>query len=260
MIRYIFSVSTGRAGSHYLSEIFAHVDGCVSAHEPAPVMNGAPMRAFLAGDPRPLERLIPEKLAAIDRARRRGRIYVETNHCFIKGFGWLLLNHLPAREVGVVVLHRDPAQIKASLHRNRCTPLMRKGDRWMITPAARPRLVPLPGGFSHPMLRFYAYRAASRLLASRLVGRVAGGRPVDIPSIHRYADALLDWYLAETRARWEAFQRKHPDVRSIEVDLDQLNTIDGITAMLDAFGLVAKRTIHDVIGRKTNTKSQKRAH
>jgi hypothetical protein len=257
-IRYVFSVSTGRAGSHYLSEIFRHVEGCVSEHEPEPIMNGRAMRSFLAGDPRRLERLMPEKLAAIQRARGDAAVYVETNHCFIKGFGWLLPDHLPQDQIGVIVLRRDPAKIRASFSRALCTPFLPGGDDWIITPTARPHHVPLPEGFSFPMARFHAYRLASRTVARPgIVRRLTGGRMNVIPSIQRYEQALLDWYIVETYARWEAYRRLFPQVLDVDVDVDDLNTFDGVSAMLARLGLVPAPSLAGVLGRRTNEKPGK---
>jgi hypothetical protein len=261
-VRYIFSVSTGRAGSNYLAELFGHVDRCVAEHEPRPILNDRPMRAFLAGDPTALERLMPAKVAAIRRAMvaASATTYVETNHCFIKGFGWLLPELLPEDELGVVVLRRDPARIKASLSRILCTPFLPAGDQWMITPAARPHFVPLPPEFSFPMARFHAYRLASRtIFRPGIVRRATAGRMNVIPPIKRYEDALLDWYIAEIEARWQAYRVQFPKVTAVEVDVDELNTPDGVAAMMARFGLAPKDSIREVLGRATNTKAHKRA-
>ncbi len=261
-VRYIFSVSTGRAGSNYLAELFRHVDGCVAEHEPRPVLNDRPMRAFLAGDPGPLEALMPHKVAAIERAlaAARARIYVETNHCFIKGFGWLLPRYLPEAELGVIRLRRDPEKIKASLSRVLCTPFLPPGDQWMITPAARPHYTPLPAEFAFPMARFHAYRIASRtVLRPGIVRRVTRGAMQVIPPIRRYEQALIDWYIAEVEARWQAFRQQFPRITTVEVDVDDLNTRAGVAAMMAPFGLAPAASIAGVLGQATNTKSHKQA-
>jgi len=255
MTRYLFSVNPGRAGSHYLSELFRHADGCVSEHEPLPKLNGAPMRSFLAGDPRPLERLIPEKVAAIEKARG-DRVYVETNHCFIKGFGWLLPRYLPESEIGVIVLRRDPNKVSASLSRLLCTPFLRLGDQWLITPQAQPHYTPLPAGFSLPRVRFYLYRAISRTVGRPgIIRRATRGRMQVLPPIKKYELALLNWYVAETYARWDAYQRRFPAVRSVDVNLEDLNAFDHVSGLFASFGLTPRPSIHQVIGHPTNLKA-----
>ena len=258
-VRYIFSVSTGRAGSNYLCELFRHVEGCVAEHEPEPKLHADPMRAFLAGDAAPLEARMADKVASIERIRGDARVYVETNHTFIKGFGWLLPGRIPEDEIGVVVLHRDPAKIRASMHRVLCTPFLPAGDQWMITPLAKPHHVPLPREFSFPMLRFHAYRLASRTFARPgVVRRLTRGKRTVLPAIQRYEEALIDWYIAETAARWTAYKARFPRVTSFECDVESLNTAEGVAAMLAPFGLVAKPSIAGVLGQPTNTKPEKR--
>lgn len=261
MIRYIFSVSTGRAGSHYLSEIFRHVDGCVSEHEPAPKLNAAPMRAFLAGDRAPMAALMPSKIASIQERLGSQRLYVETNHCFIKGFGWFIPDYLPHDEIGVIALHRPADKIKSSMNRVLCTPFLPAGDQWMITPEATPHHVPLPPEFSFPMARFHLYRWLSRTVARPgIVRRVTRGRMNVPPAIRRYQDALVEWYIAETDARWQEYKRTFPRIRTIDVELDELNSLDGIRRLLATFDLEPNATIESVLGHATNTKSDKRAH
>ncbi len=259
MIRYIFSVSTGRAGSHYLSELFRHVDGCVSEHEPTPKLNADPMRAYLAGDPSLLEKQMPAKIDAIER-RRAGQVYVETNHCFIKGFGWLLPRYIPEDQIGVIVLRRENAKIRASLSRVLCTPFLPGGDQWIITPLARPHFTPLPAEFSYPMARFHLYRLASRTFARPgIVRRLTRGRMQVPPPIRDYEQALLDWYIAETYARWDAYRRKFPKIKSVEVNVDELNTVEGVAAMLAHFDLSPGPTLPGILGKATNRKSEKPA-
>ncbi len=53
-VDYIFSINTGRSGSHYLSNIFNHVTGCCSFHEPYPYCRDKVMRKYLA-DMNPVE-------------------------------------------------------------------------------------------------------------------------------------------------------------------------------------------------------------
>lgn len=257
MIRYIFSINTGRSGSHYLSEVFKHVEGCVSEHEPKPKMNAEAMQEYLAGRPRKLERLMQPKIEAIEAARG-DQIYVETNHCYIKGFGWLMPKYIPQKRLGVIILRRDPAKIRQSFTRVLCSPFLKSGDNWIITPAAKQTLVPLPEGFSFPVMRFHAYRLLSRTLGRPgVVRRLSGGRMNLLPMVRRYERSLLDWYIAETDARAELYKRTFPNITYVEADLDELNTIEGVTAMLEPFGLRPKPSLAEVVGRATNQRAHK---
>jgi hypothetical protein len=259
VIRFIFCATTGRSGSHYLCELLKQVEGCRAEHEPEPVMNGYPMREYLRGNAAPLRALMPGKLAVMESSRGTSEVYAETNHCFIKGFGWLLPEYLEADSIGVIGLHRDPECVRRSLSRVLCSPFLPSGDQWIITPAAFPRQIELPAGFRFPLLRFHLYRWLSRTIARPgIVRRFSGGRSEALPFIHRYEQALLNWYIAETEARWRLYQKQYPAIRAVDVVLDDLNTVEGVRALLDAFELQPKRTLADVVGKRTNPKTRRR--
>jgi hypothetical protein len=95
-IRYLFYINPGRSGSDYLAGLLARARNAVGVHEGVPVMSGRPMRRFNDGDDRELLALMPAKLRAIHRRARPGQVYCETNHSFIKGWGYLLLNKAEA--------------------------------------------------------------------------------------------------------------------------------------------------------------------
>ncbi|MCK0538742.1 hypothetical protein [Alcanivorax quisquiliarum] len=86
-IKYVFCIGTGRNGTNYLKQILSSTEGCVAEHEPAPRCNREPMRRFLNDDPGAMKKLMPRKLAQIATSRAGAKVYVETNHAFIKGFG-----------------------------------------------------------------------------------------------------------------------------------------------------------------------------
>jgi hypothetical protein len=257
MIRFIFCATTGRSGSHYLCELLKQVENCRAEHEPEPVMNGRPMREYLRGNAAPLRALMPAKLAAMESSQSKDEVYAETNHCFIKGFGWLLPDYVEADSIGVIGLHRDPESVRRSLSRILCSPFLPSGDQWIITPAASPRQIELPLGFRFPLLRFHLYRWLSRTIARPgIVRRLSAGRRQALPFIRRYEHALLNWYIAETEARWRLYQKQFPAIRAVDVVLEDLNTIEGVRVLLDAFELQPKSTLADVVGKRTNPKTR----
>lgn len=84
---YIFCISSGRSGSHYLQTLFHHVSDCRAFHEADPIGNGGAMRRYARGDMGPMRTIVERKAAIIRGLKRECRLYVETNHCFIKGLG-----------------------------------------------------------------------------------------------------------------------------------------------------------------------------
>ena len=252
---YLFSVSTGRSGSKYLCNLLRHAEDCCSRHEPQPTMSGRPMYEYLRGNPEPLAELMPKKIRAIEAARGERRVYSETNHCFIKGFGWLIPKWLPQEEITVIVLRRNPAAIRDSLRRIGCSPFLPAGDQWIITPAAADHHVPLPEEFSFPMARFRLYRLLLRTVMRPGVSRLlTGGRRSAPPFIRRYEAALLDWYIAETDARWRAFEARFPGIQAVEVRLEELNQEAVVEALFDRLGLRPAKTLADVVGKSANLK------
>ncbi|HEX5790624.1 MAG TPA: hypothetical protein VFY13_05700 [Luteolibacter sp.] len=251
-IRYIFSINTGRSGSHYLATLFEHVSGCRSFHEPQPIGNAEAMRRFARGDCGAMERLAVRKAEAICGALSGGRVYHESNHCFIKGFGWFISRHLPEEQIGVIILKRDKAEIAASLLRIGCSPLDPLGWDWILTPdIASPLVTPPIGPLALQLLRRLksGWRRAGDLCRSWF------GVELGLP---RWLVACelkcLGWYVDETHARAEAFKRAFPLIRYYEVSLEELNDAASVRKMMAHFGCQAQSTLKDCIGRRTNLK------
>jgi hypothetical protein len=110
--RIIFTVTTGRSGTAYLTTLFGYVRGVAAFHEPEPefrhVLRRVQQEPQVAKD-----FLAQEKLPAI--AASGNGIYVETSHLFCKGF------LEPTLEIGIVpelIIHSRPhRQVAASLYR-----------------------------------------------------------------------------------------------------------------------------------------------
>ena len=92
------------------------------------------MRQFSQGYLEPMRKITQEKVEIINGFEQEYNFYVETNHCFIKGFGWFIPHYLPEDEIGVIVLNREPSKIVESPLKIGCSPLKRLGRNWIITP------------------------------------------------------------------------------------------------------------------------------
>jgi hypothetical protein len=254
--QFLFAISTGRSGSDYLKEIFRHVEGCRAEHEPAPTGNRRPMRLYARGRSEPMRRLAARKATAILADAADASTYVETNHCFIKGFGWFLPEHLGESRMGLIVLRRDPERIVESLRRIDCTPLTSFGRNWITTPDKRRPLVPPPTLLGSPRISYLLGRCGAglhRAMRSAL-RRSQTDRPLLPGWLDRYERACLRWYVAETLAEAAEFRRRFPGVRTYEVDLDELNTMAGVERMLAHFGLRGAASLGSVVGRPSNLK------
>ena len=220
-IRYVFCITVGRSGSDYLTELFAHAQNAVSIHEGLPIMNGEPMRAFNEGKPEAMEALMPRKVAQIQKKRGDpSKVYCETNHSFIKGWGYLLPDrYIPQEEIGVVILRRNPEKVIHSLLRVRSVPGVSEWSRtWYLTPHAREN-------FSAPRRDAGLYE-------------------------------LCQWQIDEVNLRAQAYQAQFPRITYVECDLEQLNDSAFVREMFAIFGLIPAPALDSVIGKPLNPKNE----
>jgi len=199
MIKYIFTISTGRTGTHYLSKLFQHIDGIKSYHEPIPIMHAKAMRQFLKGKTKLMEKKMPEKIDAINKLSEDAEVYFESNHMFIKGFGWYIPDYINPEEIGVLVITRKKEEIVASHIKLDATPLHYKGWDWTITPLVDHNLAEFPKEFKFQKFLYYLYflqlKTIYRPWVNKLFGRQEDFKP---EYIKKYEKAMLDWYIDET--------------------------------------------------------------
>jgi hypothetical protein len=139
-IRLILTVTPGRSGTTYLSELLKEMPGIYSDHEPEPkfsdVMRSAQYDARIA-----CRFLLSQKLPAIRRCAHS--TYVETSHLACKGFIEPLVdNGCPP---DLIVLKRNPFLVATSLYLLATipgrTPL---GNQFLLRPDD-PSVLPLDG-------------------------------------------------------------------------------------------------------------------
>jgi hypothetical protein len=108
--RLILTVSTGRNGTAYLSNLVQGLPGICCLHEPDPQFYTVMREAQT--DPGVAERFLTElKLPAIRQYREP--VYFETSHLACKGFLEPLMTH--GLNPDLVILRRDPVQVATSL-------------------------------------------------------------------------------------------------------------------------------------------------
>lgn len=257
-IKYIFCINTGRSGSHYLSKVFSHVSGCLAFHEPNPIGNGKAMIQYLKGNSRLMERLTQQKVDRIKELKNKKNfsVYVETNHCFIKGFGWLIPNYLPEDEIGVVILKRDKAKIAKSLLRIGFSPLNQGSRGWIATPEIKNPLVEPPSlALIPPRISYYLAYSLNRCIIF-LKKRYHNLTLLKVPTwLTSYELKCLHWYVDETYAQSIAFKEKFKQIKYYEITLESLNSTKEVNKMLDHFGLRSDKSLSDIIGNPTNLRN-----
>ena len=220
-IKYIFCINSGRCGSDYLTELLSKAENTVSIHEGVPIMNGFPMEKFNTGDDHELQKLMPLKMREINKKSKNGRkIYCETNHSFIKGWGYLLPDaYVPQEEIGVIILRRDIDKTAYSMLRIHDVPASSERTRtWLLTPNTERNLSNPPNNAS----------------------------PYD----------LCKWYIEETYLRAEEYKKIFPRIRYVECDLEQLNNYDFVVEMFATFDLIPTPFLQDAVGKVFNGRNQ----
>jgi hypothetical protein len=255
-IGYIFSINTGRSGSDYLARAFTHVHGCRSFHEPKPIGNENAMRQFLRGHDKPIRQLTEKKLEEIRNNKGGGEVYVETNHCFIKGFGWFITQHIPEEQIGVIILKREKSKIADSLLSIGCSPLVRRGMNWVITPSIDRPLVAPPRRLISYKGTYYLARFIKIAFFNPL-RKFVSNNIRDPEWLTAYELECLAWYVDETHSRARVFQELHPRITYYEVCIEDLNSLENFNAMLNHFDLKAKESLGAVIGNPTNVRIPK---
>lgn len=252
-IKYIFCINCGRSGSQYLSRIFQHVQGCISYHEMKPIGFGRPMQSFLDGNEYEIEKIAREKKQRIDNEIGNDKTFSETNHCFIKGFGWKIVELIPHESIGIIILKRDREAIASSLYRVGASPLNRDGRKWIILPIRNNPLVKPPQRFISPFVTYVVfYLLKFPFRRNKLMDRCNIPR-LKIPAfITNYELDCLRWYVDEIAAMTHVFKKKYPGISYYEIDLDDLNNTCTVEDMLLNFGLRSNAVVNELIGKPTN--------
>jgi hypothetical protein len=197
-----------------LSNLCAGADGCVSLHEPHPIMNADVLTAAAYGDSRYV-RFVYRAVKSINIMQEAAGAdtYVETNHQFIKSFCDEVIRDFGER-VSVVQLVRDPVDVANSIYSLGDQPGTDRGNAWWLDYRGTANHIQIAdvlddgGVFSDPF-----YRAL--------------------------------WYWYEIQARTSAFRRRHPSIPVIRFRTEHLRDADRVTALLRHLDLnVPRELIH----------------
>ncbi|WP_404785091.1 hypothetical protein [Altericista sp. CCNU0014] len=184
-------------------------------------MNGLPMQQFNEGDERALHALMPLKIKEIQKKRGTGaKVYCETNHSYIKGWGYLLPDfYIPQSEIGVIILSRAADDTAASLLRVHEVPGISEWSRtWYLKP-----------------------------------GDV---RNQSAPAENANPYELCQWYVEEINLRAEDYKRRFPGITYFECTLDRLNHESHVAELFATFGLEPSAELKSAIGQPLNTRSE----
>lgn len=230
--KYIFSINSGRSGSKYLSELLSCVENGVSVHEDQPDMSGEIMFNYLKGHKDGLKKMMERKVEKITSYDEE-IFYSDTNHCFIKGFGWEIPKYIPENKLIVIVLKRDKSEIVSSYYKLNTLPFNYLGRDWLITPDCDFQTKPPITPFKFKWLRFlfmriddFNYHFKSRLKYPGVLKKLA--KP------------LLHWYLEELEVKTTLYKKTFPNIKYVEVHLKDINNYDGFKNLLKEIGMNGK--------------------
>lgn len=248
MIKYLFCINTGRSGSNYLGNMLKHCSGVYSTHEPEPVLNGKPMRNYLLGKPDQMKKLIPLKIDQIQSHLKDAQVYFESSHMFIKGFGWLLPEHIPHEEIGVVILKRDAIKIRDSFFRIRTSPLNKLGRQWLMP-------IGMKNSICKPKSNYLKEIAWLYFLESKLNKSLF--KINKSQSIENAEKEALEWYIKETHAQAEEFKKTFPNITYFETTTEKLNDVKEYENIFRAFNLnfEPESSFFEKLGVRTNLKA-----
>jgi hypothetical protein len=247
MVKYIFSINTGRSGSHYLSKVLKEFKNINSFHEPFPIMNGKPMAEFLQGNPLKMREKMEEKINTINSSFDK-KYYIETNHTFIKGFGWLIPSYIAHENIGVILLKRNSEEIIKSLYRINCSPLTYKGFNWIMNPVMKN---PINKVSNYDKLKYRILFFISGLSKSK---KKSFSKRLKV--VKKFELKFLEWYVKETYAQANKFKNEFPKIKIYETTVEKLNDVQEFQKMFDFFGLdfLPKESFYEKVNEKTNLK------
>ena len=223
----IFSLASGRSGTHFLYELFRRNSAdCCCRHEPYgwnPSMFGRPIYDRAVGDTAAIRRLAERKARII---RNCGRpTYVETSHAFLKSWSDLAPELFP--NIKLVHLVRDPlkvAQSEANRH---------EWLDWFHFPLRNYR-----GGNGQSYPRW-------ALTTLEPIFQTFAGRPLSL--FQRY---VIQWIEIENRAlRFLDQFNKHADCISLQSP-HELNDPERVRELFNFMGVRLKHPALDLGGRQ----------
>lgn len=230
-----------------MSSVLKDLKGVCSYHEPEPVLNGWPMVLYQLGFKKSMKKGVKNKIEKIKAHTKEENTYIETNHLFIKGFGWEIINHLPHQEIGIIFLRKDKTKIISSLRRIRCTPLSVSGLRWLYFPYKRnkSKTITVMNLMLYPII----------FVLNKIIAFFKLKQP---KYIIEYETRLLNWYVDETFNSAHKFKLQHPQIKFYETTVENLNSIEGFKNLFNHFELefTPNEKLLNRIGKKTNRRDQ----
>jgi hypothetical protein len=218
--RVVFTATTGRSGTLALAKLLAKVPGCVSLHEPYPIMNDEILKATSYADEAAADWMYRRvKSVNILRASAGRRYYVEANHLFVKTFLRQAVEEFKDR-LAVVHLVRSPIDVAMSLYCLDELPGTEIAKTWWLD-----------------------HRAPTNVIQ---ISQLLDG---DGEWAHPFFKGLWYWY--EVELRFAAWRARFPTMKVVRFETEWLNDGDRVFHMLDELGMdYVGSKVAEAVGRK----------
>ena len=226
---YLFVASTGRSGTDSLSKILESLKDSVTTHEPYPEMinhyreTGEEKSLYFLKAFRELKRIY------IKRAAAGHRVYVETNHNFIKNFCFSAAGFF-GEKLRIAHVYRDPVSVAASfLKLNSIPGETRSGKYYMCCPNDKD----------------------NALQMTDFIGQYQGFDSNALKCL---------WYFYEIEARVFRFISVYPGIKISHIPTVEISNKARMTSMFDELDLPFDAAVLDrVINTRKNQKAERKA-
>ena len=225
--RLIFCINSGRSGSEYLKSLLGSAEGVTAFHEALPWMNGDHLKAAMEY---PLENTFTqryEKVVAVKETLNHlppGQIYAETNHMFIKTFYDVITKSFPHELLTVIILRRDLVKVLKSF-----ITMGYYSERNEVWPLWMHR-VPSANSVLKPYKPYEEMDTFDRALS----------------------------YLIDIEAKAQAFTRDFTECDILEVDLENLQDYQSVSAFFSKIGIEPTPYTREVTGTVTNIRQSRK--
>jgi hypothetical protein len=223
----VFCANSGRAGSRYLAALIDSSNEAVACHEPEPKMIDAFLTlvnrhdyAFSYAQRNVKCAAIEAALAALSPPKT---VYGETSHMFIKTYYDVVLDAFPRAKV--IVLRRPLAEtLRSFVELGYFSPANANWPKWMSSPNATTAALPA-------------------------VAPDASLDQVD----------LCIAYLLDIEARVQRMRSQYPDVATMHIALDDLNSPPKVDRVFAWLGITRSAQTAEVEGERLNAKDKRKS-
>ncbi len=226
---FVFVATTGRSGTDSLTTILKSIDGAITYHEPHPIMVNNPQLKRDDQFFHLVRRFESLKKVYIRRAAIGHKVYVETNHLFIKNFCYPAAIEFKEK-MKVIHLYRDPISVAASFFNIGSIPgETEAGMTYLCAPSDRDNVLQLNEFIE-------TYEGTDKSMMKCL------------------------WYYYEIEARTKRFHSIFPDIKMSHIQTKELSDFDAVLRLFSELEIeYDENTLKSVIGTHLNQKSTRKA-